>query len=54
MLRQGMLLMFSLPHGSAEAMDQDDRRAVADIEIRDPLIMNEDGFDRDTFYRGMS
>jgi hypothetical protein len=33
-------------------MDQDDRRAVADIEIRDPLIMDENGLDRDTYYRG--
>ena len=33
-------------------MDQDDRWAVADIKIRDPLIMDENGFDRDTFYRG--
>ncbi len=51
-LRQGMLLMFPLPHGSAESMDQDDRRAGTDIEIGDPLVMDENGFDRDTFCRG--
>jgi len=50
-LRQGMLLMFPLPHGSAKAMDQDDRWAVADIEIRDPLITDENSFDRDAFDR---
>ena len=49
-----MLLIFPLPHGSPEAVDQDDRRACADIQIRDPLIMDEDGFDRHAFYRGTS
>lgn len=33
-------------------MDQDDRRPITDIEIRDPLIVDENGFDRDAFYRG--
>lgn len=32
-------------------MNQDDRRAIADIEIRDPLIMDENGLDRDAFQR---
>ena len=41
--------MFPSPHRSAEAVNQDDRRAGANIEICDPLIMNGNGFDRDTF-----
>ncbi len=50
-LGQRMLLMFPLPHGSTEAMDQNDRGAGTDIEIRDPLIMDENSFDRNAFYR---
>ena len=52
MLRQGMLLMLPLPHRSAKAVDEDDRRACPDIEIGDPLTMDEHGVDRDALDRG--
>lgn len=52
MLRQGMLLMFPLPHGSAKAVDEDDWRASTDIEIGYSLTMDENGVDGDAFYRG--
>lgn len=46
-----MLLMLPLPHGSAEPMDQDDRRAVTDVEVRNPLILDKHGLDRDGLER---
>jgi hypothetical protein len=51
MLRQGLLLMFPLPHGSAESMDQDHRWAGPDIKIGNPLIMDEHCLNRERFNR---
>ena len=42
---RGNLLIFPLPHGSAEAVDQDDRRALAHIEIGDALAIDLNGLD---------
>ncbi len=47
-----MLLMLPLPHRSAKAVDENDWRASTDIEIGNPLTMDEHGFDGDALYRG--